>query len=72
MTPLSVAYRRPDMRRPVNLAKFHFAHRVGYALTTLIRPALRERGFGRITISTSRSSAVNRLISRSIEKLASL
>lgn len=43
-----------------------------WAATTLIRPAFRDRGFGRITISTSWSSAVNRLISRSTEKPASL
>ena len=43
-----------------------------YAATTLIRPAFRERGFRRITISTSWSSAVNRFIRRSTEKPASL
>ena len=42
------------------------------AATTLIRPAFRERGFRRITISTSWSSAVNRFIRRSTEKPASL
>ena len=36
-------------------------------MTTLIRPAFRERGFRRITISTSWSSAVNRFIKRSTE-----
>jgi hypothetical protein len=43
-----------------------------HAATTLIRPAFRERGFRRITISTSWSSAVNRFIKRSTEKPASL
>jgi hypothetical protein len=38
-----------------------------HAATTLIRPAFRERGFRRITISTSWSSAVNRFIRRSTE-----
>jgi hypothetical protein len=42
------------------------------AATTLIRAALRERGFCRITISTSWSSAVNRFIRRSTEKPTSL
>jgi uncharacterized protein (DUF433 family) len=39
---------------------------------TLIRAAFRERGFFRITISTSKSTAVNKFISRSREKPASL
>jgi hypothetical protein len=39
---------------------------------TLIRAACRERGFFRITISTSKSAAVNKFISRSREKPASL
>jgi hypothetical protein len=50
-------------------------HRRGswrYAVATMIRPALRERGFRRITISTSWPTAVNRFISRSTEKPASL
>jgi hypothetical protein len=42
------------------------------AATTLIRAVFRERGFRRITISTSWSSAVNRFIKRSTEKPASL
>ena len=42
------------------------------AVTTLIRPAFRERGFRRITISMSWSSAVNRFIRRSTENPASL
>jgi hypothetical protein len=42
------------------------------AATTLIRPAFRERGFRRITISMSWSSAVNRFIRRSTENPASL
>src|SRR5437773_9506862 len=37
------------------------------AATTLIRPAFRERGFCRITISTSWSSAVSKFIKRSTE-----
>jgi hypothetical protein len=63
----------PSVNRPaVTKIAAHrgvFSH---YAATTLIRPALRDRGFRRITISTSRSSAVNRFISRSTEKPASL
>ena len=43
-----------------------------YAATTLIRPAFRERGFCRITISTSWSSAVKRFMRRSTENPASL
>ena len=50
---------RPDWSRP-------------YAATTLISAALRERGFFRITISTSRSRTVSSVISRSTEKPASL
>ena len=42
------------------------------AATTLIRPAFRERGFCRMTISMSRSRAVSRFIRRSTEKPASL
>jgi hypothetical protein len=42
------------------------------AATTLIRAAFRERGFRRITISTSWSSAVKRFIRRSTEKPSSL
>ena len=47
-------------------------HWKSQAATTLIRAAFRERGFCRITISTSWSSAVNRFIRRSTEKPASL
>ena len=43
-----------------------------YAATTLIRPVFRDRGFRRITISTSWSTAVSRFIKRSTEKPASL
>ena len=43
-----------------------------HAATTLIRAAFRERGFRRITISTSWSSAVKRFIRRSTENPASL
>ena len=39
------------------------------AATTLIRPVFRERGFRRITISTSWSSAVNRFIDGEARKL---
>ncbi len=42
------------------------------AATTLIRAAFRDRGFFRMTISTSWSSAVSRFIRRSTEKPASL
>ena len=42
------------------------------AATTLIRPAFRERGFRRITISTSWSTAVKKFIRRSTENPASL
>ena len=45
---------------------------LNYAATTVIRPAFRERGFRRITISTSWSSAVKRFIRRSTEKPSSL
>jgi hypothetical protein len=44
----------------------------GYAATTEIRAAVRERGFFRITISTSWSSAVRNVINRSTEKPSSL
>lgn len=52
----------------------HFVdhHYTGHEATTLIRPVFRERGFRRITISTSWSSAVNRFIRRSTEKPSSL
>src|SRR5204863_8679221 len=43
-----------------------------YAATTLMRPVLRDRGFRRMTISMSWSSAVSRFIKRSTEKPASL
>lgn len=39
----------------------------GYAAVTRIRAALRERGFRRMSISTSRSSAVRKFISLSTE-----
>jgi hypothetical protein len=42
------------------------------ALVRFRRAAFRERGFWRITISTSWSTAVNSFISRSTEKPASL
>ena len=41
------------------------------AAVTRTRPALRDRGFRRITISTSRSSAVRKFISRSTENPSS-
>ena len=44
----------------------------GHAATTLMRAAARERGFLRMTISTSRSSALSSVISRSTEKPSSL
>ena len=61
-----------DLRRPRAALGFRGIGSCAQAATTLIRPAFRERGFRRMTISTSWSSAVNRFISRSTEKPTSL
>jgi ABC-type glycerol-3-phosphate transport system substrate-binding protein len=61
---------RPDQRDPERVTVP--AGLSVQAAVTLMRAAGRERGFFRMTISTSRSSAVRNVISRSTEKPSSL
>lgn len=60
------------MLRRFRLHDPSLAIRTYRAATTVIRPCERDRAFGLIAISTSRSSAVKNIISRSTEKPPSL